>query len=136
MSSPSAGRPLTLRGLAGEYDDMFLPLFGAYQAHERGLRAGRGRGVRRGGPGGEPLGEDLVREAFATVTSPGRLEVLRRSPVVIVDAAHNPAGMAASVAAVTEAFAFRTLIAVLAVSEDKDVPASWTSWSRCSTGWW
>jgi len=57
------------------------------------------------------------------VTSPGRLEVLRRSPVVIADSAHNPAGMAASVAAVTEAFSFRTLIAVLAISEDKDVPA-------------
>jgi dihydrofolate synthase/folylpolyglutamate synthase len=57
------------------------------------------------------------------VTSPGRLEVLRRSPVVIADSAHNPAGMAASAAAVTEAFSFRTLIAVLAISEDKDVPA-------------
>ena len=52
--------------------------------------------ARRRTPGGEPLGEDLVREAFATVTSPGRLEVVRRSPVVIVDAAHNPAGMAAA----------------------------------------
>src|SRR5262249_60114745 len=76
-----------------------------------------------GGPAGEPLGEDLVQEAFAMVTSPGRLEVLRRSPVVIADSAHNPAGMAASVAAVTEAFSFRSLTAVLAISEDKDVPA-------------
>jgi len=49
--------------------------------------------------------------------------VLRRSPVVIADAAHNPAGMAASLAAVTEAFSFPHLIAVLAVSADKDVPA-------------
>ena len=38
------------------------------------------------------------------MSSPGRLEIVRRSPVVIVDAAHNPAGMAASVAALTEAF--------------------------------
>jgi dihydrofolate synthase/folylpolyglutamate synthase len=56
------------------------------------------------------------------MTSPGRLEVVRRSPVVIVDAAHNPAGMAASVAALEEAFSFSELITILAVSEDKDVP--------------
>jgi len=56
------------------------------------------------------------------MSSPGRLEVVRRSPVVIVDAAHNPAGMAATVAALTEAFAFTEMVAILAVSEDKDVP--------------
>jgi len=49
------------------------------------------------------------------------MEVVRRSPVVIVDAAHNPAGMAASLEALTEAFTFAAVIGVLAVSEDKDV---------------
>jgi dihydrofolate synthase/folylpolyglutamate synthase len=63
----------------------------------------------------------LVQQAFASMTSPGRLEVVRRSPVVLVDAAHNPAGMAASMAALTEAFTFSGLVGVLAVSTDKDV---------------
>ena len=67
------------------------------------------------------LGQDLVREGFASVTSPGRLEVVRRSPVVILDAAHNPAGMEAAMEALTEAFTFAAVIGVLAVSEDKDV---------------
>jgi dihydrofolate synthase/folylpolyglutamate synthase len=40
---------------------------------------------------------------------------------VIADAAHNPAGMAASVAAVSESFSFSRLVGVLAVSADKDV---------------
>ena len=57
------------------------------------------------------------------MTSPGRLEIVRRSPVIIVDAAHNPAGMAAAMEAVTEAFTFTTLVGVLAVAADKDVPA-------------
>ncbi len=69
-----------------------------------------------------PLNVQLVREGFARVTSPGRMEVVRRSPVVIVDSAHNPAGMAASMEALTEAFSFAAVIGVLAVSEDKDVP--------------
>jgi dihydrofolate synthase / folylpolyglutamate synthase len=63
-----------------------------------------------------------VRSAFGMMSSPGRLEVVRRSPVVIVDAAHNPAGMAATVEALSESFAFTELVAILAVSEDKDVP--------------
>ena len=70
----------------------------------------------------EPLSQELVQEAFAKVTSPGRLEVVRRSPLVIVDSAHNPAGMAASMEGLTEAFTFAEVIGVLAVSADKDIP--------------
>jgi dihydrofolate synthase / folylpolyglutamate synthase len=61
-----------------------------------------------------------VREAFATVRSPGRLEPIRSSPTTLLDAAHNPAGMKATVTAVGEAFDFRRLIAVVAVLGDKD----------------
>ena len=62
-----------------------------------------------------------MREAFAKVTSPGRLEVIRRSPTIVIDAAHNPAGMAATVAAVQESFTFSHLTGVFAASGDKDV---------------
>ena len=53
--------------------------------------------------------------------SPGRLETVRSSPTILVDAAHNPHGMRATLAAVEESFDFRRLIAVVAVLEDKDV---------------
>ena len=82
------------------------------------LEAARLGGDSRAGP----LDISLVRDAVAAMSSPGRLEVVRRSPVVVVDAAHNPAGMAATVAALEEAFGFSELIAIVAVSEDKDVP--------------
>jgi dihydrofolate synthase/folylpolyglutamate synthase len=55
------------------------------------------------------------------MTSPGRLEVVRRSPLVVIDAAHNPAGMAATVAAVEESFQYDDLIVIAAISADKDV---------------
>jgi folylpolyglutamate synthase/dihydropteroate synthase len=212
------GQRIDVRGLLGDYDDLFLPLFGAYQAgnlacaiaaveafaradatdspslssDSPGARAdlasqtraalalvprdpgdprdqrdpadGTGpqvNGVDRGGAeletaqlrhlgGGDaaddedldeagglaerdrseqpgvagqagPLDLALVREAVAEMSSPGRLEIVRRSPVVIVDAAHNPAGMAATVAALQEAFSFTDLIAVLSISADKDI---------------
>jgi dihydrofolate synthase/folylpolyglutamate synthase len=171
------GQRLDLRGLRGDYTDILLPLFGAYQASNAAVAlaaveafaagaplpgqsaeqeadradetagwpaededsgspdpadahladlddhtpaAGPGRPAADDEPPGA-LGQDLVRAGFAQVTSPGRLEVVRRSPVVILDAAHNPAGMEAAMEAITEAFTFAAVIGVLAVSEDKDV---------------
>jgi dihydrofolate synthase / folylpolyglutamate synthase len=113
------GQRLALRGTAGSYPELFLPLFGAHQASNAACALAA---VEVFSGAGDGLDEELVRSAFLAVTTPGRLEVVRRSPVMIVDSAHNPAGMAASMAAVTEAFGFGTLMAVLAVSADKDVP--------------
>jgi dihydrofolate synthase/folylpolyglutamate synthase len=116
------GQQLTLRGLRGVYEDVYLPLFGVHQAGNAvcALAAVEAfAGVS--GDGEAALDPGVVREAFATVESPGRLEIVRRSPTVIIDAAHNPAGMAATVAAIEEAFTFTTLAGVVAVSGDKDV---------------
>ncbi|MCI0689814.1 MAG: dihydrofolate synthase, partial [Sporichthyaceae bacterium] len=67
-----------------------------------------------------PLEPDLVRQAFAAVTSPGRLERVRVEPTIILDTAHNPHGMRATVAALTEDFAFGTLVGAVSVFHDKD----------------
>ncbi|MEK9736724.1 MAG: cyanophycin synthetase, partial [Candidatus Nanopelagicales bacterium] len=72
------------------------------------------------GGGAMPLDGDVVRDGFAEVTSPGRLEVVRRGPTVLVDAAHNPAGAAALAQALGEAFAFTHVVGVVAVLADKD----------------
>jgi folylpolyglutamate synthase/dihydrofolate synthase len=124
------GQQLELRGLRGDYHDLFLPLFGAHQAGNAVCAlaaveafAGTSQDDVQAGSEPGPFEEAWVREGFASVTSPGRLQVLRRSPVVIADAAHNPAGMAATLEAVTEAFTFTRLIGVLAVSADKDISA-------------
>jgi len=120
------GQQITLRGLRGTYDEVYLPLFGEHQAGNAACALAAVEafaGVADGGGGalGAALDPGLVRDAFAKVGSPGRLEVLRRSPTVIVDAAHNPAGMAATVAALEESFRFTRLIGVFAVGADKDV---------------
>jgi dihydrofolate synthase / folylpolyglutamate synthase len=117
------GQQLALRGLRGTYEDVFLPLFGLHQAGNAACALAAVEafaGVSGEGEGG--LDADLVREAFAKVTSPGRLEVIRRSPTIIIDAAHNPAGMAATVAGIEDSFTFSHLTGVFAASGDKDVP--------------
>ncbi|MGW0551396.1 bifunctional tetrahydrofolate synthase/dihydrofolate synthase [Streptomyces altiplanensis] len=116
------GQLVTLRGLGGEYEEVFLPLHGAHQAHNAAValaavEAFFGIGAEHA----RTLDIDTVRKAFASVTSPGRLEVVRRSPTVVLDAAHNPAGARAAAAAVGEAFSFSRLIGVVGASGDKDV---------------
>jgi dihydrofolate synthase / folylpolyglutamate synthase len=122
------GQQLVLRGLRGTYEDVYLPLFGLHQAGNAACAlaaveafAGVSDGPAPDGMGA-PLDADLIREAFAKVSSPGRLEVIRHSPTIIIDAAHNPAGMAATVTAIQEAFSFARLTGVFAASGDKDVP--------------
>jgi dihydrofolate synthase / folylpolyglutamate synthase len=120
------GQQLVLRGLRGTYEDIYLPLFGVHQAGNAAcalaaVEAFAGVSDTEGTFAATGLDADLVREAFAKVTSPGRLEVIRRSPTIILDAAHNPAGMAATVAAIQESFVFARLSGVFAASGDKDV---------------
>ncbi len=110
------GQMVTLRGLRGEYDEVFLPVYGAHQAHNAALALAAVEAFT----GGEPLDADLVREAFGQVTSPGRLEVIRRSPTIVLDAAHNPHGAAAAAEAIQESFTFSPLIGVVGVMADKD----------------
>src|SRR5204863_7507925 len=82
------GQALSIRGLAGEYRDLLLPLFGEYQAANAACALAAVEAFGGAGPDAGALSEELVREAFAAMTSPGRLEVVRRSPLVIADSAH------------------------------------------------
>ncbi|MED7953264.1 folylpolyglutamate synthase/dihydrofolate synthase family protein [Streptomyces sp. BE303] len=117
------GQLVTLRGLGGEeYEDVFLPLHGGHQAQNAALalatvEAFFGVGGARGGK----LDVDKVRQAFSGVDSPGRLEIVRRSPTILLDAAHNPHGAQAAVTAIGESFGFTRLVGVIGTSGDKDV---------------
>jgi dihydrofolate synthase/folylpolyglutamate synthase len=115
------GQQVRLQGLGGEYEEIFLPLFGAHQAQNAvtalaAVEAFLGAGAATG-----PIEQDTVRAAFAGVRSPGRLERVRTSPSVLVDAAHNPAGMAATVDAIKESFDFTRLVGVVGCVRGKDV---------------
>jgi dihydrofolate synthase/folylpolyglutamate synthase len=111
------GQVLSLRGLGGIYTEVFVPLHGRHQAQNALLALVATEALLSGGAA---LDGDVVGAAFADVTSPGRLEVVRTSPTILVDAAHNPAGVAALVEAVEESFEFTRLIGVVGVLEDKD----------------
>jgi dihydrofolate synthase/folylpolyglutamate synthase len=112
------GQLISVQGLAGTYDDHFLPLFGDHQAHNATLAIAAVESFLGGGD--QMLVGDVLAEGLANATSPGRLQVVGTEPTVIVDAAHNPHGAAALAEAVAKYFTFDEIVVVIGVLADKD----------------
>jgi dihydrofolate synthase/folylpolyglutamate synthase len=110
------GQSFGLRGARGTYEDLFLPMFGDYAVHNAAAGIVAFEVLT-----GQALDEDTLREGLAAVRSPGRLEVLGREPLLLLDGAHNPAGAEALAEALPSSFTWERLRVVLAVSANKDV---------------
>ena len=111
------GQLLTIQGLKGVYDEIFIPLHGKHQASN----AAAALVAVEIFFGENELDIDAVREVFAQVRSPGRCEVIHRDPTIILDAAHNPHGSIALVETIESEFTFDEIIGVVGVMGDKDV---------------
>jgi dihydrofolate synthase / folylpolyglutamate synthase len=114
------GQLLSLRSPTRRHDEILLPLHGPHQA-DNAVLALAAVDAFLGGLG--PVDDEVIREGFAAVEVPGRLEVVSRDPTVLLDGAHNPAGAARAAEAIREAFAFRDVVLVVGCMADKDV--SW-----------
>ena len=110
------GQLVTIQGLKGVYDDIFIPLHGKHQASN----AAAALVAVEVFFGDNELDIDAVREGFAHVSSPGRCEVIHRDPTIILDAAHNPHGSVALVETIESEFTFDEVIGVVGVMGDKD----------------
>ncbi|MCH9706190.1 MAG: bifunctional folylpolyglutamate synthase/dihydrofolate synthase [Actinomycetia bacterium] len=112
------GQLVSMRGLRGEYDEVFVPFFGEHQASNACLALAAVEAFL--GSGDEALDVDIVREGFASADSSGRLHAVRLDPTVLVDSAHNPHGARALAAAIHDSFTFDRLIGVVGLLSDKD----------------
>ena len=111
------GQLISIAGVYGEYNDLFLPLHGAHQASN----AATAIAAVEVFAGESKLDEEVVREALVNATSPGRCEIIMRNPTVIIDAAHNPHGAQSLKRTISEEFDFDSIIGVIAPMGDKDV---------------
>ncbi|CEA08342.1 Folylpolyglutamate synthase [Arthrobacter saudimassiliensis] len=114
------GQMVTIDGLAGRYEDVPVPLHGEHQAQNAAVAVAALEAFIGGGA--RELDVELLRTGFSAVTSPGRLETVRTAPTIIVDAAHNPAGIKATAVAVKEAFNLTALTLVVGILAEKDAP--------------
>jgi len=112
------GQLIDVRGAAGAYDGLALPLYGDHQAQNAAVAIAAVEAFIGGAS--QRLTPELVAEGVAGATSPGRLQLIGTEPTVIVDAAHNPAGAATLRAALERFFDFDEIVVVLGVLKDKD----------------
>lgn len=112
------GQLVSVQGIAGTYDDLFVPLFGAHQAHNAAVAIAAVESFL--GRGSQALDEDVLSEGLANATSPGRLQPIATGPTVVVDAAHNPHGAKALADALPVAFPSDHVVGVVGILRDKD----------------
>jgi dihydrofolate synthase/folylpolyglutamate synthase len=109
------GRLVSLRTPGASYDDVFLPLHGAHQGGNAACALAAAEAFF-----GQPIADDVVAEALASVTAPGRLEVVGRRPVTILDGVKNPEGARASMASIDEEFGAHNRVVVIGLLRGRD----------------
>ncbi|MFI8594983.1 bifunctional folylpolyglutamate synthase/dihydrofolate synthase [Microbacterium sp. NPDC078428] len=112
------GQLISVRGLAGTYDEEYLPLYGAHQGRNAALAIAAVESLIGGAE--QPIAGDVLAEGLGQVVSPGRLQLVGTEPTVLVDAAHNPHGARALAEALRTSFDFDEWGVVLGVLADKD----------------
>jgi dihydrofolate synthase/folylpolyglutamate synthase len=118
ISKEKSGQRFSVRTLAGEYHDLFIPLHGEYQVENAALAICAAEAFVGGGS--QRISEDVLRVALADFSSPGRLQIISREPLTILDAAHNPDGARSLARALRESFDSPRTVVVLSILEEKD----------------
>ena len=118
LRTDSSGQTFDLKSLAREYTDLFIPVHGAYQTENIALAVAAVEAFAGGGT--NPITDDIIRAALADVASPGRLQVISRDPLTILDAAHNPGGAESLALALKDSFGSPKAIGIFAMLGDKD----------------
>jgi len=112
------GQQITVRGLAGVYENEYLPIYGEHQGFNAALAIAAVESLVGGAT--RPIAGDILAEGLAQASSPGRLQLVGVNPTVLVDAAHNPHGARALAVALRTSFDFDEWGIVLGVLADKD----------------
>ena len=113
----TGAQALQIRGSRATYDELFLPMFGEHAAQNAAAAI-----VALEALIDKALDPGVAREALSLVRWPGRMEIVRRHPTILLDGAHNPAGAEALTVALREAFIWERLHVVTSISANKDIP--------------
>lgn len=129
VSSDGYGVRFSVQGLAGEYPQLWMPLLGAHQAENAATAIAAvelflGEGTR-------PIADEVLRQALVDAVSPGRLHVVSKDPLVLLDGAHNPSGVRSLKNALDFHFPGREAIGLVAILADKDVSSTAAEFANC-----
>ena len=125
----STGQRVMISGLAGRYGPYEAPVFGIHQSTNLAVAIAAVEAFLGGGQ--VPIADDVLRSAVADLSSPGRLQLVRTDPAILLDGAHNPAGAKTLATSLMSEFSERPLVGLLAVLSDKDVAGVVSELSGC-----
>jgi dihydrofolate synthase / folylpolyglutamate synthase len=111
------GQDFTVKGIRGSYR-LHTPLLGGYQLYNASTAIGAVEALSHYNIA---ISEAAIKKGLANVDWPGRLEVMQRSPLVVVDSAKDTEATRALAEAVEE-LPHRKLIVVVSISSDKNIP--------------
>ena len=114
------GQVVSIQGLSNKFEEVILPLLGEHQASNAALAVAAIEAFFGAGVDDKKLNLEIVEQGLGKVTSPGRLEIIRRGPTVLADVAHNPHGAKSLVNALESEFDFQYLVAIVGMFSDKD----------------
>lgn len=118
IRNENGGQRFDLNGISGEYRDLFIPLHGEHQVQNAAVAVAAVEAFVGGGT--RAIISDIVKAALADVSSPGRLQVISREPLTILDAAHNPGGAVTLSQALKVDFGAPKAVGVFSMLGDKD----------------
>ncbi len=128
----STGQRVMVSGLAGKYGPYEAPVFGIHQSANLAVAVAAVEAFLGGGQ--LPIADDVLRSAVADLSSPGRLQLVRTEPPILLDGAHNPAGAKTLASSLKSEFSDKPLVGLLAVLSDKDVAGVIGELSGCFEG--
>jgi dihydrofolate synthase/folylpolyglutamate synthase len=123
------GQRVMVSGLAGRYGPYEAPVFGVHQSENLAVAIAAVEAFLGGGK--VPIADDVLRSAVADLSSPGRLQLVRTEPAILLDGAHNPAGAKTLATSLKSEFSDKPLVGLLAVLSDKDVAGVISELSGC-----
>ena len=119
QEATSTGQRVSISGLAAKYGPYEAPVFGIHQSANLAVAIAAVEAFLGGGQ--VPIADDVLRSAVADLSSPGRLQLVRTEPALLLDGAHNPAGAKTLAVSLKSEFSEKPLVGLVAVLSDKDV---------------
>ena len=117
--STETGQSISISGLTGQYGPYAAPVFGSHQGQNLAVAVAAVEAFLGGGA--IQIADDILRSAISDVSSPGRLQLIKTEPALLLDGAHNPAGAQILANALRSEFSDKPLVGLVAVLADKDV---------------
>jgi dihydrofolate synthase/folylpolyglutamate synthase len=117
--STDTGQSISISGLTGQYGPYAAPVFGSHQGQNLAVAVAAVEAFLGGGA--IQIADDILRSAISDVSSPGRLQLIKTEPALLLDGAHNPAGAQILANALRSEFSDKPLVGLVAVLADKDV---------------